>query len=54
MAHLVNTGVVHFDQAAANSLAGLSILARALGRVLIRRTMVTKTKRIRIMETSGQ
>ena len=54
MAHLVNTGVVDLDQAAANSLAGLNILARALARVLISRTMrtiVTKTKWMRIMVT---
>ena len=54
LAHLVNAWVVHLDQAAANSLAGLNILARALAPVLIRRTMVTivtKTKRMRIMVT---
>ena len=54
MAHLVNAWVVHLDQAAANSLTGLNILARALARVLIRRTMrtiVTKTKWMRIMVT---
>ena len=57
MAHLVNAGVVDLDQAAANSLAGLNILARALAPVLIRRTMVTivtKTKRMRIMVTIEQ
>ena len=54
LAHLVNSGIVHLDQAAANSLAGLDILARALARVLIKRTMrtmVTKTKWMRIMVT---
>ena len=54
LAHLVNAWVVHLDQAAANSLAGLDILARALARVLIKRTMrtmVTKTKWMRIMVT---
>ena len=54
MAHLVNARVVHLDQAAANSLARLDILARALARVLISRTMrtiVTKTIWMRIMVT---
>ena len=54
LAHLVNAWVVHLDQAAANSLAGLDILTRALARVLISRTMrtiVTKTKWMRIMVT---
>ena len=52
LAHLVNAWVVHLDQAAANSLARLNILARALARVLIRRTMrtiVTKTKRMNVV-----
>ena len=54
LAHLVNARVVHLDQAAANSLARLDILARALARVLISRTMrtiVTKTIWMRIMVT---
>ena len=54
LVHLVTGWVVHLDQAAANSLARLDILARALARVLISRTMrtiVTKTKWMRIMVT---
>ena len=54
LAHLVNAWVVHLDQGAANSLARLDILARALARVLISRTMRTmgtKTKRMWIMGT---
>ena len=50
LAHLVNARVVHLDQAAANSLARLDILARALARVLTSRTM--RTKRMRIMATN--
>ena len=54
LAHLVNSWVVHLNQVAANSLARLDILARALARVLVSRTMrtiVTKRKRMWIMVT---